>query len=84
MKVMEDILRDGITEDELLRSKTNLVNKLAMSYENTHTIAPYINSLHYTYKYKTHSPTANLKHLASLHPLDVPRHASSEVNGAKD
>ena len=36
LKVMEDILRDGITEDELLRSKTNLINKLAMSYENTH------------------------------------------------
>ena len=45
LKVMEDILRDGITEDELLRSKTNLVNKLAMSYENTHTIAMYYNEM---------------------------------------
>ena len=42
---VEDILRDGITEDELLRSKTNLVNKLAMSYENTHTIAMYYNEM---------------------------------------
>jgi len=45
LKVMEDILRDGITEDELLRSKTSLVNKLAMSYENTHTIAMYYNEM---------------------------------------
>ena len=45
LKVMDDILRDGITEDELLRSKTNIVNKLAMSYENTHTIAMYYNEM---------------------------------------
>ena len=45
LKVMEDILRDGITEDELLRSKTNIVNKLAMSYENTHTISMYYNEM---------------------------------------
>lgn len=45
LKVMEDILRDGITEDELLLSKTNIVNKLAMSYENTHTIAMYYNEM---------------------------------------
>lgn len=45
LKVMEDILRDGITEGELLRSKTNLVNKMAMSYENTHTIAMYYNEM---------------------------------------
>ena len=45
LKVIDDVLRDGITEDELLRSKTNLVNKLAMSYENTHTIAMYYNEM---------------------------------------
>jgi predicted Zn-dependent peptidase len=45
LKVMEDILRDGITTDELMRSKTNIVNKLAMSYENTHTIAIYYNEM---------------------------------------
>ena len=45
LKVMEDILRDGITEDELNRAKTSIVNKLAMSYENTHTIALYYNEM---------------------------------------
>ena len=45
LKVIEDVLRNGITEDELTRSKTNLVNKLAMSYENTHTIAMYYNEM---------------------------------------
>ena len=45
LKVMEDILRDGIKEEELIRAKTNIVNKLAMSYENTHTIAMYYNEM---------------------------------------
>ena len=45
LKVMEDILRDGITKDELLRSKTNIVNKLSMTYENTHSIAMYYNEM---------------------------------------
>lgn len=45
LKVLEDVLRDGITEDELFRSKTNIVNKLAMSYEDTHTIAMYYNEV---------------------------------------
>ena len=45
LKVMEDILRDGVTDEELIRAKTNIVNKLAMSYENTHTIAMYYNEM---------------------------------------
>lgn len=43
LNVLEKLLKDGVTKDEVERSKINIVNKLSMAYEDTHTIALYYN-----------------------------------------
>jgi len=45
LNVLENVLRDGVSYEEVERSKTNIVNKLSMSYEDTHAIALYYNEI---------------------------------------
>jgi predicted Zn-dependent peptidase len=43
LNVLEDVLQNGVTKDEVTRAKLNIINKLSMAYENTHSIALYYN-----------------------------------------
>lgn len=43
LTIIEDVLQNGVTQDEMDRAKTNIINKLSMVYEDTHAISLYYN-----------------------------------------